>query len=58
MRGTDVTLLQKLLTAASGWRTTAQSQGVAVFQVNATMPDGKAVVLLWDADANDWLVTT
>lgn len=67
MRGTDTSTLQKLVTAASGWRTNATTQGVSLFQINAVMPDGRPVVLAWNDEAilnadgthtGDWLVTT
>lgn len=58
MRGSDVTLLQKLIAAAGDWRKAGTTVGVTVYQINATMPDGNDVVLFWDSEAADWNVST
>ena len=58
MRGKDTDTLKALVTAASGWRTAAAGQNVTLFQLNATMPDGRAIVLFWSEADNDWTVQT
>ncbi len=51
-------LLTTARNAANDWRAAATSVGVQLNQLNFVFPDGKAVVLSWDADANDWQVDT
>lgn len=67
MLSNSVTTLQDFVNAANGWRDTASSKDVDLFQVNATFPDGRPVVLKWDGDAIDngdgtytgaWIVVT
>lgn len=67
MRGTDTPILSQLLNAAGNWRNAADGEGVSLVQINAIFPDGKAVVLSWDAEAidngdgtfvGDWIVDT
>lgn len=65
MRGSDTPKLSALLTAATNWRTAAANQGVELFQINTTFPDGKAVTLVWreyvqedSTSVWDWEVVT
>lgn len=53
MLSNSVDVLQDFVNAANSWRSTANTKNVDLFQVNATFPDGRAVVLFWDADAVD-----
>lgn len=53
MLSNSVTTLQDFVNAANDWRDTAAAAGVDLFQVNATFPDGRPVVLKWDEDAID-----
>ena len=65
MLGRHTDELYQLAQAATNWRNTAATVGVDLFQINAAMPDGRAVVLKWEAEAvpddpanpGDWVVT-
>lgn len=64
MLGRHTDELAQLVTAATGWRDTAATKGVDLFQIDANMPDGRPVVLKWDPEAmpgdpepGDWVVT-
>lgn len=58
MHGSQINLLQTLITAANNWRASATGQGVSLTQINVVFPDGKPVTLFFDSEANDWLVDT
>lgn len=67
MLSNSVDVLQDFVNAATSWRSSAAAKDVVLFQVNATFPDGRAVVLKWEEDAIDngdgtfsgaWLVDT
>lgn len=53
MLSNSVDLLQTFVTKANEWRSLGETAGVGLFQMNATFPDGSAVVLKWDAEAID-----
>jgi hypothetical protein len=58
MFGKQTDLLNKLLTGANSWRSTATAQGVTLTDINAVFPDGRAVNLHYNEQESDWEVTT
>ena len=57
MRSVDVPVLQQLVNAANGWRTTAASVNVTLDMLT-TQINGQAVILAWNSTDNDWDVRT
>lgn len=53
MLSSDVNLLQTFVDKANEWRDLGATAGVGLFQLNATFPDGSAVVLKWEDEAVD-----
>ena len=58
MHGQETALLTTLVSAATTWRTATINAGGSLTQVNVLFPDGHATTLAWDAEADDWLVTS
>ncbi|UYL87527.1 hypothetical protein SEA_RICKROSS_38 [Streptomyces phage RickRoss] len=57
MRSDDVGLLQQLINAANGWRTTALSVGVELNTLTTQIHD-QTVILEWDEQFSIWNIRT
>lgn len=57
MRSKDVPVLQQLVTAANGWRTTAASVAVSL-DILTTQINGQTVILSWNESDADWDIRT
>ncbi len=57
MKAADISILQQLVTAANGWRTTALTAGVELNIITAEIKDQR-VVLSWDETNSTWDIRT
>lgn len=58
MQASNLTDLSAMITAATGWRSTAASHNCDLGQIILTFSDGSKVVLSWDAEAASWIMAT
>ena len=56
MKASDIPILQQLVTAANGWRTTAFNVGVEINIITTQIHD-QNVVLSWDETEGIWLIS-
>lgn len=57
MHAADQAKLTQAVTAVNNLRTSGTGIGLSVGRVDITFPDGRVTTLLWDTEANDWIVS-